>query len=52
MKEREEKSQRTNPTENMYETGEQSPSQDQRSRKRAKVEMICRIQWGENIKEN
>lgn len=52
MKERKEKSQRTDPIENMYQTVGQSLSQDQRSRKRVKVELICKIQWGKNFREN
>lgn len=43
MKEREKKSQRTDPTEDAYETGRQSLSHDQRNRKEAKLELTCRI---------
>ena len=43
MKEREKKSQWIDPTETTCETGSQSLSHDQRSRKGTKLEVTCRI---------
>lgn len=50
LNEREEKSQRPNLIENIFESGGQSVSQDQRNRKRAKVEYIAESR-GERISE-